>query len=240
MSNRLPRASNAAFGTCTCWYRLPFLHPIWFGLPPKVACHAGLEWFGSATVRLSGRVSIGYLDCPIPDVSWQDGAAYARFSSAHRGISTHLEFPRRYPSSLDVVCEHLTSKCRRCGKNVSSNTRGWDDLRLTMPAGEANRKERGAMKLTSTQIEQTLGQFEAEPIPEDHPMVPQLNEVFGEHTYFVNSDGLIILEPAVSGLAGVQSAKVVNLGEWSDDAPSALELHEPETTDLVVTLGFRH
>jgi hypothetical protein len=88
------------------------------------------------------------------------------------------------------------------------------------------------MKLTSTQIEQTLGQFEAEPIPEDHPMVPQLNEVFGEHTYFVNSDG--------GGLAGVQSAKVVNLGEWSDDAPSALELHEPETTDLVVTLGLRH
>ena len=94
------------------------------------------------------------------------------------------------------------------------------------------------MKLTSTQIEQTLGQFEAEPIPEDHPMVPQLNEVFGEHTYFVNSDGLIILEPAGSGLAGVQSAKVVNLGEWSDDAPSTLELHEPETTDLVVTFGF--
>ena len=26
------------------------------------------------------------------------------------------------------------------------------------------------MKLTSTQIEQTLGQFEAEPIPEGHPM----------------------------------------------------------------------
>ena len=71
-------------------------------------------------------------------------------------------------------------------------------------------------------------------------MVPQLNEVFGEHTYFVNSDGLIILEPTGSGLTGVQSAKVVNLGEWSDDAPSALELHEPETTDLVVTLGFRH
>ena len=43
------------------------------------------------------------------------------------------------------------------------------------------------MKLTSTQIEQTLDQFEAEPIPENHPMVPQLNEVFGEHTYFVNS-----------------------------------------------------
>jgi hypothetical protein len=108
------------------------------------------------------------------------------------------------------------------------------------PPARLPTERKRAMKLTSTQIEQTLGQFEAEPIPENHPMVPQLNEVFGEHTYFVNSDGLIILEPTGSGLTGVQSAKVVNLGEWSDDAPSALELHEPETTDLVVTLGFRH
>jgi hypothetical protein len=96
------------------------------------------------------------------------------------------------------------------------------------------------MKLTSTQIEQTLGQFEAEPIPEDHPMVPQLNEVFGEHTYFLTSDGLIILEPAGIGRSRVHSAKVVNLGGWSDAAPSALELHEPETTDVVVKLGFLH
>ena len=59
------------------------------------------------------------------------------------------------------------------------------------------------MKLTSTQIEQTLGQFEAEPIPENHPVVPQLNEVFGEHTYFVNSDGLIILEPTGSARGAV-------------------------------------
>jgi hypothetical protein len=43
------------------------------------------------------------------------------------------------------------------------------------------------MKLTSTQIEQTLCQFEMEPIPENHPVVPQLNEVFGEHTCFVTA-----------------------------------------------------
>jgi hypothetical protein len=96
------------------------------------------------------------------------------------------------------------------------------------------------MKLTSTQIELTLGQFEAEPIPEDHPMVSQLDEVFGEHTYFLTSDGLIILEPAGSGRSRVRSAKVVNLGDWSDAASSALELHEPEMTDVVIMLGFRH
>ena len=35
------------------------------------------------------------------------------------------------------------------------------------------------MKLTSTQIEQTLGQFEAEPIPEDHPIVRSSTRCLG-------------------------------------------------------------
>jgi hypothetical protein len=42
------------------------------------------------------------------------------------------------------------------------------------------------MKLTSTQIERTIGQFEAQAIPEDHPVVPQLNDLFGEHTFFLD------------------------------------------------------
>ena len=32
------------------------------------------------------------------------------------------------------------------------------------------------MKLNSAQVEQTLTQFEAQVIPEDHPLVPELNE----------------------------------------------------------------
>jgi hypothetical protein len=38
------------------------------------------------------------------------------------------------------------------------------------------------MKLNSAQLERTLGQFEARPIPDDHPLIPQLNDLFGEHT----------------------------------------------------------
>jgi hypothetical protein len=41
------------------------------------------------------------------------------------------------------------------------------------------------MKLTSAQVERTLGQFEAQAIPDDHPVVPQLNDLFGEHTFFL-------------------------------------------------------
>ena len=46
------------------------------------------------------------------------------------------------------------------------------------------------MKLTSAQIERTLSQFEAQAIPESHPLLPRLNELFGDHTSFLDSNGL--------------------------------------------------
>src|SRR6476659_3946847 len=62
-----------------------------------------------------------------------------------RGGSTHLEFPRSVgPSSLDGVCEHLTSECRRRGKNERKlNTRGWDARRLTMPPAKPTERREG-------------------------------------------------------------------------------------------------
>src|SRR6266480_2511073 len=65
----------------------------------------------------------------------------------------------------------------------------------------ANRKER-AMKLNSAQLERTLGQFEARAIPDDHPVIPQLNDLFGEHTFFLDRNGLNIVEPASSTAMG--------------------------------------
>ena len=35
------------------------------------------------------------------------------------------------------------------------------------------------MKLTSAQVERTLSQFEAQALPDSHPIVPQLNEFSG-------------------------------------------------------------
>jgi hypothetical protein len=93
------------------------------------------------------------------------------------------------------------------------------------------------MKLNSAQLERTLGQFEARAIPDDHPLIPQLNDLFGEHTFFLDRNGLNIVEAAG---AAAQSAMVVNLASWSEDNRSGLELHEPEATDVVITLGFKH
>jgi hypothetical protein len=102
-----------------------------------------------------------------------------------------------------------------------------------------NRKE-CAMKLTSAQVERTLTQFRGEAIPDNHPVIPQLNSLFGEHTFFLDSHGLNIVEPAEAGGSSAQSAKVVNVANWSDADPNRLEPHEPEPTDVVVTLGSKH
>ena len=96
------------------------------------------------------------------------------------------------------------------------------------------------MKLTSAQVERTLTQFEGDVIPDNHPVVPQLNSMFGEHTFFLDSHGLNIVEPAEAGGAGVQSAKVVNVASWSDANSTRLEAHEPEPTDVVVVVGSKH
>jgi hypothetical protein len=85
------------------------------------------------------------------------------------------------------------------------------------------------MKLTSAQVERTLGQFEAQAIPDDHPEVPQLNDLFGEHTFFLDSNGLNIVEPAEPARAGAQSAKVVNLASWSDANPTDPGASRPRT-----------
>jgi hypothetical protein len=96
------------------------------------------------------------------------------------------------------------------------------------------------MKLTPAQVERTLTQFEAQAIPEDHPAATQLNELFGEHTFFLHRDGLSIVEPAEPAEAGIQSGRIINLANWSDEKLTKLAPHEPEPTDAVVELGGTH
>jgi hypothetical protein len=97
------------------------------------------------------------------------------------------------------------------------------------------------MKLTSAQVEKTLTQYAAQPIPEDHGLVSQLNALFGDHTFFLDRNGLNIVEPAADNLEGAaQSARVVNLANWGDENLSSLAPHEPEPTDTMIELETTH
>jgi|ERR1700716_1423281 hypothetical protein len=97
------------------------------------------------------------------------------------------------------------------------------------------------MKLTSEQVTRTTNQFEVQPLPDSHPAVPQLKELFGEHTFLLDSNGLNILEPddAIPQEL-VQTARVINLANWSDATLTRLTPHEPEPTGEIVELVPTH
>jgi hypothetical protein len=108
--------------------------------------------------------------------------------------------------------------------------------RVVLVRPQAFQQKKSAMKLNDAQIERTLNQMQAEAVPPDHPLIPRLVELFGEHTYFLNSSGLTIVEP-VRGDNGAQPlGLVVNVASWADENSPELRAHEPEATDILVAM----
>ena len=96
------------------------------------------------------------------------------------------------------------------------------------------------MKLNSAQIEQTQRQLEADAIPAEHPAMGQLQRLFGEHTYFLDSTGLNIIEPIATEQSDSRMGVVVNLANWADGEATALKTHAPEATDRMIDFGADH
>jgi hypothetical protein len=110
----------------------------------------------------------------------------------------------------------------------------------------ANERQEQPMKLSSTQVKQTLRQMDAQVLPDDHPAVTQLTDVFGDHTFFLDESGLKVLEPTEneSGLkvleptempeAEMESGEVLSLADWTDATLTSLKPHAPEPTGTIV------
>jgi hypothetical protein len=107
------------------------------------------------------------------------------------------------------------------------------------PAELKSKKEQ-AMKLNSAQLKRTLSQFDAEVLPDDHPAVSQLNNLFGDHTFFLDGGGLKVLEPTEAPETEPRTGQVVSLADWSDASLTSLRPHEPELTGVVIVLEFKH
>jgi hypothetical protein len=71
-------------------------------------------------------------------------------------------------------------------------------------------------------------------IPDGHPAIAPLSGLFGDHTFFLDGNGLNIVEPANDAS---HEARVVNLANWSDANRTRLAPHEPKTTEAIVALG---
>lgn len=97
------------------------------------------------------------------------------------------------------------------------------------------------MRLNSAQVTQALSQMEAQVLPDDHPAVTELTDVFGDHTFFLDESGLKVLEPTEVPETDVQSSEVVSLADWSDATLTSLKPHAPEPTGTVVVFRpIRH
>jgi hypothetical protein len=96
------------------------------------------------------------------------------------------------------------------------------------------------MRLNSTQVKQTLSQFDAQVLPDDHPAVTQLSSLFGDHTFFLDGGGLKVLESNEVPKTEARTGEVVSLADWSDATLTSLKPHEPELTGVVVVLESRH
>lgn len=99
------------------------------------------------------------------------------------------------------------------------------------------------MKLSTARVRRTLDQLEEQAafgdtvaVPDESPVLPKLNEVFGEHTFFLDSEGLHIVEPAPAGAADPATGQVVKLASWSDAGRTSLAVHRPEPTEILVVL----
>lgn len=100
------------------------------------------------------------------------------------------------------------------------------------------------MRLSTARVRQTLEQLEERPafqgtvaVPDDNPVLPKLTEVFGDHTFFLDSEGLHIVEPAAPGAAEAPTGQVIKLASWGDARRTTLTPHRPEPTEIVVMLG---
>jgi len=90
------------------------------------------------------------------------------------------------------------------------------------------------MKLSTAMVQRCLSQYDAQAIPSNHPSVPELSALFGDHTFFLDGKGLNIVEETDAD--GSAAAQVVNVASWTDEGRTSLAPHEPEPTDVVVML----
>jgi len=73
-----------------------------------------------------------------------------------------------------------------------------------------------------------------EVVEEDDPTLDWLVDAFGEHTFFIDADGLNVVEPPHPDGEG-SSGVVVKVASWTDDG-GGLQVHEPEVLPLTVDL----
>ncbi|MDX1710451.1 MAG: hypothetical protein R3316_04870 [Rhodovibrionaceae bacterium] len=92
------------------------------------------------------------------------------------------------------------------------------------------------MKFDDTQISTMQDQTGLQPIPDDNPAMEQLKQAFGEHTFYLDEQGLYVWEWIEGPEADGQPVTAVQIATWADEDKTALQPTEPQVVDAVVKL----
>ncbi|GMG83778.1 hypothetical protein LNKW23_29920 [Paralimibaculum aggregatum] len=93
------------------------------------------------------------------------------------------------------------------------------------------------MKLSTDQIAAAKAVLGADPLPQDHPVIAELEQAFGPNTFYLDQNGLLIFQAAAECDADGGEARLVLVAAWSDEQKSALGRIEPVDTGITVALG---
>lgn len=107
------------------------------------------------------------------------------------------------------------------------------------------------MKLNTQQIASVKQEIGAEPVEEANPAMEPLRNAFGDHTFYVGSEGLFVLEPVDAGgeqdapseTAGQgasdlgEPAQLVLIASWANEEKNALQPVPAQATDKVIDLA---
>ena len=93
------------------------------------------------------------------------------------------------------------------------------------------------MKLNDDQVQQVGNQTGLQPIPDDNPATPRLQERFGEHTFYLDANGLYIWEPVDDVEDANEPVAAIMLAAWEGEDKQALKPTTPTRSQVVVELA---
>ena len=93
------------------------------------------------------------------------------------------------------------------------------------------------MKLSTAQIAEVKEQTGIDPLPDEHPNTPDLKEAFGDHTFYLDTNGLHVLESAPGEMIeDKQAVAVIRVASWADDERTALAPHDPQVSEAALAV----
>ena len=89
------------------------------------------------------------------------------------------------------------------------------------------------MKLTDSQAATAREVLGADPIPADHPVAAQLSETFGDHSFYLDNNGLLVFEPVSDE---PDKSCLFLIAAWTDEDRKQLGGIQPQATNIVLDL----